>query len=220
MRRIAASLLFLALSAGLLYWPTGSEAELPRLHFAEFPTYLGAWECARRERLSTGVVGLLGVTDYLQCGYVRPDPPALVSVYVGYHAHQLQPGNDPTRVSEIHTPRHCFPGAGWEIVAARVTRLDLPGLPGGPADVNRLLIGKGNQRQLVYYWYQSRGRVIAQEWEKTFYLLWDHARRRRTDGALVRFSIPIFDGKEGEAEAQFRDLARDLLPRLGSFLPD
>ena len=82
------------------------------------------------------------------------------------------------------------------------------------------VIAKGDARQLVYYWYQERGRVIADDSMKLASLFWDRATRSRTDGALVRFTLPVVRGDEAKAEASFHDLAMRLVPLLPSYVPN
>jgi EpsI family protein len=84
----------------------------------------------------------------------------------------------------------------------------------------RLLIAKGEARQLVYYWYQSRGRVITEDWQKILYVGWDRATRGRTDGSLVRFTISMPRNGEEAAEAAFRDFAPGVLAILPRYVPE
>ena len=108
----------------------------------------------------------------------------------------------------------------WGIIRNQSVPLDLPGMPQPGANVKRLLIAKGKARQLVYYWYQSRGRVIAEDWQKIVYVGYDRATRSRTDGALVRFSLPVHRENEAAAEEVFRSLAPEVLKRLPEFVPN
>jgi EpsI family protein len=62
--------------------------------------------------------------------------------------------------------------------------------------VNQVLIQKGLEEQVVFYWYQDRGRVIASEYWAKAYLVWDAMTRNRTDGALVRIMIPVYKSRE------------------------
>ncbi len=64
--------------------------------------------------------------------------------------------------------------------------------------MNRLVIAKGNQRQLTYYWYQSRGRVIAEDYMKMVHLFWDRATKSRTDGSLVRLTVEMYRQRRGD----------------------
>jgi EpsI family protein len=160
----------------------------------------------------------LGVTDYLMCTYKDEDAAAeFVGVYLGYHERQVREGAKSSAESSIHPPRHCLPGSGWDIIHSEVTTIDLPGAPA--ADVNRLIIAKGDARQIVYYWYQERGRIIASDYFKIVYLFWDRATRARSDGALVRFTIPVERGDEDAADAAFRSLASELLPVIPEYIP-
>ena len=222
MTKLAAAIAaaFLGLN-GYVYYFLNTEEDLPpRRHFVEFPRTLGDWRCAGFEDMGEKIEKRLGVTDYLLCTYLRRDPAGANSVYVGYHQRQVREGAKSFAESSIHPPRHCLPGSGWQIIESDVVHLEIPGLPEGGADVNRLIIAKGNMRQLVYYWYHSRGRVIAEDYQKILYMVWDRATRGRTDGSLVRFTIPIQrDGVE-HADAQFRELAGLLLPRLSDYVPE
>jgi len=86
--------------------------------------------------------------------------------------------------------------------------------------VRRLVIARGGDRQLTYYWYQSRGRVVSQDWQKILYVGLDRAVRSRTDGSLVRFTIPILRKDEATAEARFFDLAPQILALLPAYVPE
>jgi EpsI family protein len=188
--------------------------------FAEFPDQLGDWRCSARQQMAPEVLSNLGVTDYLLCDFRDPEFGGIVNIYLGYHASQIReegggPGGNP-----IHPPAHCLPGSGWDIIDSREVELDLPGLPNRPAAVKRLVIARGEDRQLVYYWYQSRGRVIAQDWKKILYVGLDRAVRSRTDGALIRFTVPIVHKAEAGAEARFDDLAPRIVALLPAYVPE
>ena len=118
----------------------------------------------------------------------------------------------------------CLPGAGWEPISQRVlTFADPRDAAAPPLAVNRYLIQKGLDRQLVLYWYQSRGRVVASEYWSRIYLVLDAARYNRSDAALVRLVVPVA-GTSPEAEAAAEraavQFAAAVMPPLGRFLPD
>ena len=58
------------------------------------------------------------------------------------------------------------------------------------------------------------------DWQKIAYLSWDRARSGRTDGALVRFTAPIFNKDEEAADRQIRELASEILPGLAAYVPE
>jgi EpsI family protein len=220
MTKLAVALAFLALNF-YTYHYLATDAVIPqRRHFDAFPLEFDGWTCAQPAAMGKEIEANLGVTDYLLCDFVRQDPPGFVGVYLGYHERQVREEGGGSGENSIHPPAHCLPGSGWDLIHVETVPLDLPGLPQRPAHVKRLLIAKGDARQLVYYWYQQQGRVIAEDWQKILFVGLDRALRSRTDGTLVRFTIPIPRDGEAKADAEFRDLAPHIVAQFPGFLPD
>jgi EpsI family protein len=220
MIRLAVALAFLALNF-YTYNFLARKAVIPdRASFSQFPLQLGGWRCAEKEKLDAEVLQNLGATDYLICEFHSKEFQP-VAVYVGYHATQIREEGGGSGENSIHPPAHCLPGSGWDIIDSRSVPLGLPGLPQEDGKGKRLVIARGQARQLVYYWYQTQGQVIAEDWQKILLVGYDRATRGRTDGALVRFTIPLSrDGNEQLAEAAFQDLARRILPLLNAYVPE
>ncbi len=231
---IAAAIVFLLANFALFRFVGEAEAYPQRRTLAEFPTQVGEWSCPRRIFMEEDTLRISDVDDYLLCNYERPRhgggeegsarAPALevVNLYLGYHARQMRAGGTGRGDDEgaIHPPKHCLPGSGWDIVEAGEVEVVAEGLPGGRASVNRFIIAKGNDRQVVYYWYHSRGRVIASDWQKIVYLAIDRVWKQRTDGSLVRFTAPVFGGDNDAADASVRAAMAAIVPRLPDFLPE
>jgi EpsI family protein len=132
------------------------------------------------------------------------------TVYVGYYARQV-------RGKTIHSPKNCLPGAGWEPLTSGVATIQSPT---GPVPVNRYLIQKGREQALVLYWYQGRGRIVANEYHVKWNLLQDATLRRRSDEALVRVVVPIRQGTaESDAIAQATRIAQQMVRSVAAALP-
>ena len=103
-------------------------------------------------------------------------------------------------------------------------RLPIANADGNGRDiiVNRYIVQKGLERQLVLYWYQSHGRVVASEYWSKLYLVTDAIRTNRTDGSMVRVIAPIAHGDESGAAAErvAEDFVRAILPALPAYLPE
>ncbi len=91
---------------------------------------------------------------------------------------------------------------------------------GAQVNVNRAIIEYGTERQLVYYWFQQRGRVITNEYLVKWYLFWDSLTRSRTDGALVRLITRMPDSDlDGAADRELAELASAIAPMLEEYVP-
>jgi EpsI family protein len=106
------------------------------------------------------------------------------------------------------------------VIEADVIPIDFEGLPGGTGEAKRFVIAKGNARQLVYFWYQSRGRAIARNHDVILYRFLDRAMRRRTDGSLVRLTVPIWQEDEAGAEAELDRFTSEFVPKLDGYIPN
>jgi len=191
-----------------------------RASFSGFPDQLGDWTCSGRQELDDEVKTNLGVTDYLICYFTREDDPIGVDVYVGYHRSQVREGGGGAGENSLHPPAHCLPGSGWDIIDSQTIALPFEGLPQADATAKRLIIAKGETRRLVYYWYQSRGRVISEDWKKIVFVSLDRALRSRTDGSLVRFTVPIVQNDVEASDAAFREFAPRVLSQLSAYVPE
>ncbi len=215
MLKMIAALLVLGLNT-YVYWYFDSEEVIPdRAQFVEFPNEIGNWKCTNRDVLDEKIIRTLQVTDYVSCGFVNEAANSALHLYVGYHERQTR-NRDTGTASAIHPPEHCLPGSGWDVIDSTI----IPITAGHGGEAKRFVIAKGNRRQLVYFWYQSRGRVIARNHEKISYMFLDRAMRGRTDGSLVRFTVPIEFGDIEAAEARFNEFANQVTPLLTAYVPD
>lgn len=212
-KRLLALTVCFCVCAGVLARASRYETIPPRASFSEFPTRFGEWEGRPAAPFEDRVLKVLGVDDHLNYLFFRGSQG--LSVYAGYYESQRQG-------DAIHSPMNCLPGAGWQPV--ETGRLSIPGAGGGekPVEVNRVLIQKGEQVQLVLYWYQGRGRVVASEYWSKIYLVTDSMRHRRSDAALVRLVVPVQRAEPtaiAAAEQLAVEFAQALLPRLARHIP-
>jgi EpsI family protein len=180
-----------------------------------FPMALGDWRGVQLPPFTPSALAVLGLNDYLTRNYIGPDRTG-VNLYIGYWESQRQGDT-------IHSPLNCLPGAGWEPLSQTIMSVpDSRGAAGASIPVNRVVVQKGLDREMVLYWYQSHGRIIASEYSSRFYLAVDAVRLNRTDGAIVRIVAPIA-GDSPDAEQRAQDLSvrfiADVLPALAPYLP-
>lgn len=189
-----------------------------RTALADLPCDVDRWRCDGDTPFDRKTLDVLGVDDYVNRTY-RPEDAAgtdsdagAIGLYVGYYGSQRQG-------ESIHSPQNCLPGAGWQPIAAARTTIDAAGTP---LPVNRYVVQKGLDRQVVLYWYQGRGRVVANEYANKFWLMLDQATLHRSNGALVRIVAPVAGTDEpalARTSASADRFAGALYPRLSPHLP-
>jgi len=206
---LLASLVLLCAGGVAVYTVSGrTEPIQDRTRFVEFPQHLGQWQ-GHTGQLDLATEKALGFDDYLLSDYNRPDG-KMVNLYVAYYASQRK-GESP------HSPIVCIPGGGWAITD--IKQINYVTL-GQAQPLNRVIIQKGDVKQLVYYWFDERGRKIANEWFAKFYLLNDAIMMNRTDGAMVRLTTQVLPGEtEQDADQRLQSFMRDAVPQLAQFLP-
>jgi EpsI family protein len=188
------------------------EAVPPRESLQRMPLQLERWRGADAAPFSAEILATLGVDDYIDRVYERPGGD-VVGLYVGYYESQREGDT-------IHSPLNCLPAAGWQPLARDRTRLSVASTRGEPT-VNRVLIQKGLDRQVVVYWYQSHGRIVASEYTSKALLVYDALRFNRSDAALVRIISPVLasDASDRAADERIVAFAEAVVPQLGTYLP-
>lgn len=208
-----ATALVVALVAGLsVAMPERSEIVPPRKDFTSFPLTIGEWQ-GKGDRMEQIYIDVLKFDDYIIADFAdqRGDH---VNFYVAYYGSQR-------KGESAHSPRTCIPGGGWEISAITQRVIDGALVAGQPLQVNRTVIQKGEEKQLVYYWFQQRGRVINNEYMVKWYLFWDALTKNRTDGSLVRLTAYVRPGEDlAQADKTLSDFARQVNPQLRAFIPE
>jgi EpsI family protein len=202
--------------------------------FAQFPLNLAEEWKGRELGLDDKVLDVLKVSDYMMRVYVpvvaqggeeselsegedqktqlkSVGPHLPVWLYVGYYQSQRTGAT-------YHSPKNCLPGAGWQFMEADYVTIPLTGNVN--ITINKVLIQKGLEKQVILYWYHDRGRVIASEYWAKGYLVWDAMTKNRSDGSLVRISVPVKDGNVHEAWDQGVAFLHDLWPSLLEHMPD
>lgn len=217
LRPLYTGLLLLLMAVPLSIMVNERQELLPeRSSFTLFPLLQGQW-LGRESSLDTEVLSALKLTDHFIADYQHPDYQLPVNFYMAYYASQR-------KGASAHSPQSCIPGGGW--VVESIDTVDLNDAfqtmsPALPLRANRTVISKGNVKQLVYYWFQQRGRIITNEYLAKWYIFWDSMTRNRTDGALVRLVIPVPDGTSvADADAQLKLFINDFYPQLIGYIPE
>ena len=182
-----------------------------RQNFLEFPMHLSEWH-GEPMAMERQYIEALRFDDYLLANFQGPG--GSVNVYAAYYGSQRSG-------QATHSPKTCIPGGGWEITSFDEVLIPADSRTGGGFRANRVIIQKGDQKQVVLYWFKQRNRLVTSEYLVKLFLLWDSLTVQRTDGALVRLAAAVGPGDtEGTADHRVQQLAAAVHPLLPAYVPD
>lgn len=187
-------------------------AVVDRDQFYSFPHEIGDWRVGPRQTLDPNVEKTLAADDYISTTLFRANTATPVELFIAWYKDQTQAGT--------HSPTVCLPGGGWEI-AEFGQRPVLENFDGAtPFTLNRVIIQKGLQRMIVYYWYDQRGERTPSSFWTRVTVTWSKLTTGRGDGALVRIITPIVAGEtEALADARLQDGLKSVIGMLPRYLP-
>ncbi|HEX8267840.1 MAG TPA: EpsI family protein [Pyrinomonadaceae bacterium] len=205
-------LLVLLMGGALIHWrEAAGEIRPDRKLLKDFPAKIGDWrQNGADQRFETEVETVLGSDDYLMRDYFVPALGKGANLYIGYYETQ--------RTGETyHSPRNCLPGSGWTMTESEPVEINLP--DGQKFVANSYVIENNQSKALMIYWYQGRGRFVANEYKDKFFTVLDSISRRRSDGAMIRVVVSI-DKSEQDALETAKNLAAGAAADLHEFVPN
>lgn len=211
MRRFIVTISILIFSIILCNLPSSPAPTLKRMPLSEFPPKIGDWVLQQQGQMDNASLAVLQVDDYIIRSYANSQG-QVVSLYIGFFNTQREGKTN-------HSPRQCLPGAGWTPSETSTFELNVSDSGTRYFPANRFLMQKGNEQQLFLFWYQGRGRQIANEYMVKAYLMWDSIVHNRTDGALIRVNT----NASANADQAFKNevtFIRAFYPLLSKFIPE
>jgi len=201
--------LVLIAQAFLFYKASGTELTPLAAPLSAFPITLGDWHMVQEGVVDKETQEVLKADDTLTRVYANPAIRAQGSLFIAYFQSQ-RTGQSP------HSPKNCLPGSGWQ--PEENDEVDVP-IGNETIRINHYLVSRGDEASLVYYWYQSQGRAIANEFSAKFYLIEDSIRKHRSDTSLVRVIVPAPRGEAQISKAAGLDFVKVVYPAVKAYLP-
>lgn len=182
----------------------------PHASLTGFPIVIADWE-GRLAPLEKSMLAALNLTDYWSADYVSGKEAGSVNLYIAYY--QRQDLNN-----SIHSPSNCVPAGGWQVVESATHTVDRVGTR-PPLHVTRMLIKRGGNSAVIYYWFNERGRDITNQYAAKWYLLIDAMTMNRSDGSLVRLVTPVGPSESAaDADARLSHFLNAATPSFDSYL--
>jgi EpsI family protein len=185
----------------------GLHATRPNLeHVGSLPLQIGEWT-GRDRPISQAERDVLGPGEYLARDYKNASQQTTIMLFIPFFPSQ-------NAGDTIHSPEHCLLGAGWFPISREAIAV------ARPIPVKRYVVSQSEELQLVLYWFQAHGRVVASEWQAKYYLISDSIHMNRSDGGMVRLMTPMLDGESADAaQARMMKFVSPFLPLLDNYIP-
>jgi EpsI family protein len=196
--------------AGVFYGFSRTEEMPVKEPLSQLPAQVGAWSMVQDLPIDEETLKILRADETLSRNYTGPSSAIPINLFVAFFNTQRK-GQTP------HSPKNCMPGSGWNPTTSDEIDIAVEGR--GPIRVNRFIVANMDRKSVVLYWYQSRDRVVADEFSAKFYAVADAIRYNRTDTALVRVTVPVVDGDEASALEQATAFVKDFYSPLRQRLP-
>ena len=201
---------FVLQSAGLFAFTRGEHIPVQR-PLKDFALHSPDWLPVRDTELDQETLDVLKADDTLSRLYQNPTAGAAADLFVAFFATQ-RTGKTP------HSPKNCLPGSGWVPTESGVIQIPIP-REHTTISVNRYVVSRGANSDVVLYWYQGHGRVVASEFSAKIYTVMDSLRYRRSDTAIIRVAVPITGEDAAKATATGVAFIQSLFGALQQYLP-
>jgi EpsI family protein len=188
-----------------------------KAELSSFPAQVGSWQKSADQDIAPEIVEVLGLEDWVERRY-DSGPTNSVWIYVGY----MGAWKTGKKRQAYHSPWFCYPAHGWEIIQQDLQPIAVP--EEREIVVNKMLVKRGSERQLLLYWIQMGDRIIAEGYggglrtrlSWMLQLPYTLLANERTDRTIVRITAPVTDSVEATLSRQI-DFIQAAFPILSSY---
>ena len=190
----------LLFAAFIIYFRPPAETHGIKTPLSQAFSSVDGWKSIGDVNMQQGIVDTLELDDYLFRSYSNDH--SVVSLYIGYY-------RTAAKVGAAHSPLVCFPGQGWEISIPQKFKVELKGVT---VNVEKLLVRKGRQRELLLYWFQSYDMTSSSTFRQKINTFWSRLNSNPEDNAFVRVSVSVHNDDNDAVLKSAVDFIDDFFP--------
>ncbi len=179
----------------------------PNRPFNSFPVTVNDWQMASQDTFSQQILNVLKPTDYISRTYTNKSG-TTVQLYIGYHGGGSESG-------ELHSPRNCLPGSGWQEISSLRTRIDSEQ---GRINLVKATYKQRDRTEQFYYWFQVQNQTISNEYALKLAQIINSLLHRRREASFIRITVPVLPGGN-RSPIQGEQFIKDFYPVIREFLP-
>ena len=210
-RNIIILILCLAITAALIFMKPESRAAKKDMPLSEVFKDLKTWKAEGFSELDAKIVKSLDLDDYINQTYTNGSDH--VFLYIGYYLTSMQ-------VGAAHDPLVCFPGQGWVLSARSGGKAQIDPQTGGAVSYSSMIAQRGNQKELLVYWFQSYDRANPGTFSQKLATWWGKMSNKGEDNAFVRVSISLERRSPEEGHRAIFGFIREFYPEFLKYVRD
>lgn len=193
-------ILCLGVAAALLHTRSSGYDAAPKPPLNQVLSEVQGWTLKGDIPLDQEIIKALELDDYVYRTYSKDN--LYVSLYIGLY-------RTAKKVGAAHSPLVCFPGQGWEISKPDAMQLETDT---GAIHLAAMTATKGMHRDLLFYWFQARGKTSSGTLLQKVYIFIEGFNRGPTENAFIRVSIPIIENDLQNRRLAALDFIRSFYP--------
>jgi EpsI family protein len=118
-----------------------------------------------------------------------------------------------------HPPEVCYKGSGWSLEEKILVVFSIKSDEFPELRANKLILEKGDQKQLVLYWYKCNSDYATNYYKQQINVVKSEIITGKSTSGLIRISTPIVNNDEGVAMMRVQRFSLNMLPLITKYLP-
>lgn len=183
-------------------------AQQKAVYAKQLPIFINGWS-GEDIKVDDRTLEILETNDVLMRDYKKEGNP-FIQLCIIYASNNR-------KVS--HPPEVCYKGSGWSLeekipVVFSIKSDEFPELR-----ANKLILEKGDQKQLVLYWYKCNSDYATNYYKQQINVVKSEIITGKSTSGLIRISTPIVNNDEDVAMMRVQRFSLNMLPLITKYLP-
>ncbi len=194
----------------IITWLLAGDTPSPQhsLYAKQLPTVINDW-VGRDIDVDNKTLRILETNDVVMRDYAKDGTPH-VQMCIVYASNNRK---------VAHPPEVCYKGGGWSLEEKKPVVLITKSAKAPEFKVIKLILEKGNQRQLVLYWYKCNKEYTSGYYKQQINIVKSGIITGESTSGLIRISTPIINHNEEAAMSRTQSFILNMLPLITKYLP-
>jgi EpsI family protein len=183
-------------------------AQQKTVYAKQLPIFINGWS-GEDIKVDDRTLEILETNDVLMRDYKKEGNP-FIQLCIIYASNNR-------KVS--HPPEVCYKGSGWSLEEKILVVFSIKSDEFPELRANKLILEKGDQKQLVLYWYKCNSDYATNYYKQQINVVKSEIITGKSTSGLIRISTPIVNNDEDVAMMRVQRFSLNMLPLITKYLP-